>query len=150
MKNCQGFHLRPAARPAPALKSRYWQLFSEKTKILVSRFYRLYIPWHYVCWFSRQNLAKISWKKFGIFFVFSRNLCRDFFLKIGIHSANVCRILPAGSVWARPDPVPADGSATVLIAFTHWLISSSSEAWKRDSPPLESLKLNFSWICFHF
>ena len=29
--------------PAPALKSQNCQLFSEKTKILVSRFYRLYI-----------------------------------------------------------------------------------------------------------
>ena len=33
--------MRPV--PIPALKSRYWQLFSEKTKILVYRLYRLYI-----------------------------------------------------------------------------------------------------------
>ena len=39
--NYQGFHLGLV----PALKSRYWQFFSEKTKILVSRFYRLYTLW---------------------------------------------------------------------------------------------------------
>ena len=46
---------------------------------------------------------------------------------------------PAGSVWARPAPAAVPGSATVFITFTHWDISSSSEAWNKDSPPLESL-----------
>ena len=50
------------------------------------------------------------------------------------------RLSPAGSVWALPAPEPDPGLATALIDSTHWLISSSSEAWKRDSPPLESLE----------
>ena len=53
---------------------------------------------------------------------------------------------PAGSVWARPAPAPVPGSATVFIAFTHWDISSSSEAWNNDSPPLESLWRKISKI----
>ena len=50
------------------------------------------------------------------------------------------RLSPAGSVWALLAPEPDPGLATALIDSTHWLISSSSEAWKRDSPPLESLE----------
>ena len=38
--HCQGIHLKPA----PALKSRHWQLFSIKTKILV------YLDCRYIFW----------------------------------------------------------------------------------------------------
>lgn len=49
-------------------------------------------------------------------------------------------LCPAGSVWARPEPDPeAPASATELIAPTHWLISSSSEAWNKHSPPFVTL-----------
>ena len=73
MKNYQGFHLRPV----PALKLRYWQLFFQKTKILVSRFYWLYMLGisNYSCFFVDrlgQFLQKVVSTDQGMTFLMNR------------------------------------------------------------------------------
>ena len=86
-----------------------------------------------LCCISQEKFVK----KFTIFYFFLR-VKKDRFLGSSPLLLSPC---PAGSVWARPEPEPeAPASATELMAPTHWLISSSSEAWKRHSPPLVSLK----------
>ena len=88
-----------------------------------------------LCCISQEKFVK----NFTRFFYFFLRVKKDRFLGSSPLRLSPC---PAGSVWARPEPEPeAPASATELIAPTHWLISSSSEAWNRHSPPFVSLKL---------